>query len=117
MAEPSQTEKIKEAGAPDEAAIAAGLPSKREQEAAAAEARKADRFPLERLLGADGPAIIRGCYDAGDEVPVGADTAAAIGGAFLSADDDAEYTRAQVRAKVEAFLEHRDTSLPEDEEE
>src|SRR4051794_215059 len=68
---------------PEDAAVTPGLPSRAETRAAGESAGLEPRFPLERLQGAEGPAILAVALEGSDVVlPAGVSEAAVIGGAL-----------------------------------
>jgi hypothetical protein len=88
----SEASEIREAGAPEDAAVEAGLPTAAEKRAAEEQsARHEPRFSRERVLGPEGEQI------AGHPVYV-------IAGA-LHGDDSDEFTRAQLERKISDFLQ------------
>lgn len=90
MAKNDETE-IPKAGAAEDAAVAESTPTAAEKKAAAAQSSQTEpRFTRERLLSSEGENI------AGYPSYV-------IAGA-LAGDDTAEFTRAQIKKKVETFL-------------
>lgn len=75
-------------------------------------AQREPRFPLERLLGPDGPAIVTSAFDG--EPPAYAVSRGVLAGAFHGKDPDGDgMTRAEIRKAVEGFLTHVDSSTQE----
>jgi hypothetical protein len=94
-------QEIREAGAPEEANIAAGLPTAAQTRAAGEqESGGPPRFARERLLGPEGQALT------GHPPHV-------LAPALRDVGED-ELTRADVDRHVKAFLEHEDTTGRED---
>lgn len=94
---------------PEDAAVTAGLPSRAETRAAGESAGLEPRFPLERLRGAEGPAILAAALEGSDVVlPAGVSEAAVIGGALHGVEEP--LTRGELRQRARQFLGHEDTT-------
>ena len=101
---------VEEAGAPEGADVGAGLPTPSQAQAAAEETPREPRFSIERLRSPEGPAIVSSAYEDADEMPVGANSAATIGGAFAGREPGDELTRTQIRKAVDAYFNREDTT-------
>lgn len=98
---------------PEGAAVGAGLPSAADTRAAGEESGREPRFPVARILGAEGAAILADALADTDLVlPAGASEAAVLGGALHGVDGP--LTRGELRQRVRRYLAHEDTTIQQE---